>query len=136
MRVDQMRFETIDDYIAGCPPEVQPTMHKIRAAISRAAPKATEKISYGMPTFVLEGNLVYFAAFKAHIGFYPPVRGDEELMRDIAPYAGPKGNLRFPLDEHIPYGLIGRIVKARVQENKKLAEERRRKKSARAARSS
>jgi uncharacterized protein YdhG (YjbR/CyaY superfamily) len=127
VRADQMRFESIDEYIAACPPEVRPVLQKVRAAVSRAAPDAKEKISYGMPTFTLEGILVHFAAFKAHIGFYPPVRGDEELMRDIAPYAGPKGNLRFPLDERIPYGLIGRIVKARVRENRQLAEARRKK---------
>jgi uncharacterized protein YdhG (YjbR/CyaY superfamily) len=70
-----------------------------------------------MPAFRLNGPLVYFAAFKNHIGFYPPVKGDERLMRAIAPYANEKGNLRFPLNQPIPYALIGRIVKARVREN-------------------
>jgi uncharacterized protein YdhG (YjbR/CyaY superfamily) len=130
VRADRTKFDSIDEYIAACPPEVQGILHRVRSAVGRAAPNAKEKISYGMPTFTLEGNLVHFAAFKTHIGFYPPARGDEELMRDIAPYAGPKGNLRFPLDERIPYGLIGRIVKARVRENLRLAEERRLKKRA------
>ena len=116
---------SIDDYIAGCPREVQAILEKIRATIRKAAPAATERICYRMPTFTLEGNLVHFAAFKAHIGFYPPVHGDAALMKDIAAYAGPKGNLRFPLDKPIPYGLITRIVKARVQENRQRAEARR-----------
>jgi uncharacterized protein YdhG (YjbR/CyaY superfamily) len=111
---------------------VKPILEKIRATISKAAPGAKEKISYQMPTFTLEGNLVHFAAFKQHIGFYPPVHGDKQLMKDIAEYAGPKGNLRFPLSERIPYGLITRIVKARVQENLNRAEERESKKSSNA----
>lgn len=83
-----------------------------------------EKISYQIPTFALDGNLVHFAAFKAHIGFYPPVRSDAELMRDLAPYAGEKGNLRFPIDAPIPYGLIRRIVQCRIRENQALARAR------------
>jgi uncharacterized protein YdhG (YjbR/CyaY superfamily) len=109
--------KTIDDYIAGFPPEVQAILEKIRATVRKAAPKATEKISYQMPAFTLDGVLIYFAAFKKHIGVYPPVRGDETLMKQVAPYQGPKGNLQFPLDEPIPYALIGRIVKARVKEH-------------------
>jgi uncharacterized protein YdhG (YjbR/CyaY superfamily) len=125
MKASQGPPKTIDEYIATCSPEVQPILEKIRVTVKKAAPGATEKISYRMPTFTMEGNLVHFAAFKEHIGFYPPVRGDAALMNDIARYAGPKGNLRFPLDERIPYGLITRIVKARAQENRQRAEERR-----------
>ena len=120
--------KSIDQYIAAFSPEVQSVLRKVRATVRKASPDAKEKISYRMPTFTLEGNLVHFAAFKAHIGFYPPVRGNEQLMRDVARYAGPKGNLRFPLDERIPYGLTSRIVKARVRENLQRAELRRGKK--------
>lgn len=126
MKSDDVTPQTIDEYIAGCAPEVRPVLERIRATIRKAAPDAKEKISYRMPTFTLGGNLVHFAAFKHHIGLFPPVRGDEALMRDVLQYAGPKGNLRFPLDERIPYGLIGRIVKARVRESLERAHERRR----------
>ena len=108
---------TIDDYIAAASPEVQGILQKIRATIQKAAPAATEKISYRMPSFVLNGSLVYFAAFKNHIGFYPPVRSDPKLVKDASIYAGEKGNLRFPLDQPIPYALITRLVKTRVKEN-------------------
>jgi uncharacterized protein YdhG (YjbR/CyaY superfamily) len=126
--------KSIDEYIAQCPPKVRSILEKVRATIRKAAPKAKEKISYGMPTFALEGNLVHFAAWKEHIGFYPPVpRGDAQLMKDASVYAGPRGNLQFPLDQPIPYGLISRIVKARVQENLQRAEARRTKYSRRPA---
>ena len=113
--------KNIDEYIAGFSPEVQAILKKIRSTIRKAAPKATEKISYQMPAFTLERDLIYFAAFKKHIGLYPPVRGDQKLKQDAAPYAGEKGNLKFPLDEPIPYALIGRIVKARVKEQRERA---------------
>jgi uncharacterized protein YdhG (YjbR/CyaY superfamily) len=107
----------IDDYIAAFSPEVQAILEKIRLTIRKAAPDAEEKISYQIPTFALNGNLVHFAAFKNHIGFFPPVRGDEKLRKEMSVYAGEKGNLRFPLDKPIPYALIGKIVKIRVREN-------------------
>ena len=107
---------TIDEYIAMFSPEVQAILERIRVTIGNAAPDAKEKISYQMPTFALKGHLVYFGAFKKHIGFYPPVR-DEKLRREASIYAGEKGNLRFPIDKPIPYRLIGAIVKARVKEN-------------------
>ena len=100
-----------------------------------AAPDAVETISYQIPTFTLGGNLVYFAAFKNHIGLYPPVRSDEKLRAEASVYANDKGNLRFPLDERIPYALIGRIVKARVRENREKNELRQKKPRARTARS-
>ncbi len=109
--------ETIDDYIAGFAPEVRAILQRIRKTISAAAPGAQEIISYQIPTFRLNGALVHFAAFNHHIGFYPPVRGDARLEKAVARYAGPKGNLRFPLDEPIPYKLIERIVKVRVKQN-------------------
>ena len=85
--------------------------------IRTAAPEAHETISYKIPAFRQNGILVYFAAFKKHIGFYPPVKGDAELQKAISSYAGEKGNLQFPLNRPIPYSLIGRIVKLRVKQN-------------------
>ena len=114
MKVNQAR--TIREYIAGFPPEVRSILEKIRTTVRKAAPGATEKISYQIPSFNLRGPLVYFGAFKNHIGFYPPVR-EEKLKREASLYAGEKGNLRFPLDRPIPYALIRRIVKSRVREN-------------------
>jgi len=92
-------------------------LKKVRATIRDAAPESEERISYRMPAFFQDGALVYFAAFKQHIGLYPPVQGDEKLQQALAPYRGEKGNLKFPLDEPIPYGLIKRVVKARVKAN-------------------
>ena len=108
--------ESIDAYIAGFPREVQAILKNVRATVRAAAPKAEERISYRMPAFFQDGVLVYFAAFKKHIGLYPPVR-DAKLRASVARYAGPKGNLQFPLDEPIPYTLIRRIVKVRLREN-------------------
>jgi uncharacterized protein YdhG (YjbR/CyaY superfamily) len=108
----------IDEYIASCSAEVQPILEKIRLTIKEAAPDAEEKISYKMPTFALLGNLIHFAAFKKHIGLYPPVKGDEKLRAETRRYQGEKGNLRFPIDEPIPYALISRIVKFRVKEQR------------------
>ena len=120
----------IDAYIARFPADVQAILQQIRQTIRDAASGAQEKISYQMPTFYLHGNLVYFAAWKQHIGLYPPVAGDEELRQEAAVYAGEKGNLQFPLDQPIPYDLIRRIVQARVTENlaKAAAKEKRKSK--------
>ena len=109
--------KTIDDYIEGFAPAIQAILQNIRATIRKAAPDAEEAISYQIPTFKLNGNLVHFAAFKEHIGFYPPVKGDEKLVQAVVRYAGPKGNLRFPLDEPMPYSLITKIVRLRVKQN-------------------
>ena len=109
--------KTIDEYIAAFSPEVQEILKNIRRTIRRAAPRADEAISYQIPTFKLDGNLVHFAAFKKHIGFYPPVKGDARLVKAVSRYAGPKGNLRFPLDQPIPYDLIKRVVTLRVKQN-------------------
>ena len=110
----------VDDYIASCAPEVQPILRRIRDTIRKAAPAADERISYRMPTFFQDGVLVHFAAFKNHIGMYPPV-SDEALKPHLARYAGEKGNLRFPLDKPMPYALITKIVKARLKENQDAA---------------
>jgi uncharacterized protein YdhG (YjbR/CyaY superfamily) len=125
--------ETIDAYIAAASPEARPILEKIRAVVRAAAPDAEEVVSYRMPAFKQDGILVYFAAFKQHIGLFPPVRGDAALEAAAAPYAGEKGNLRFPLDEPIPYELIERIVRSRLaaEEAKKAA--RRKKKPTSAA---
>jgi len=109
---------TIDEYIAAFSPEVQAILQEIRVTISNAAPDAEETISYRIPAFKQNGIMVYFAAFKKHIGFYPPVKGDAKLMKDVARYAGEKGNLQFPLDQPIPYALIKRIVTLRVKQNR------------------
>ena len=108
---------SIDEYIASFSPEVQAILKKIRLTIRNAAPDARETISYKIPAFTLNGVVAYFAAFKKHIGLYPPVSGDARLEKAISTYAGEKGNLRFPLDQPIPYGLIERIVKLRVKQN-------------------
>ena len=117
MPTDRAEPRNIDEYIASFSPEVQAILKKIRLTIKNSAPDAQETISYKIPTFRLNGPLVYFAAFKKHIGFYPPVKGDAQLEKAISAYAGEKGNLRFPLDQPIPYGLIERIVKVRVKQN-------------------
>ena len=109
--------KSIDEYIAAFCPEVQAVLERVRFTIRNAAPGAQETISYQIPAFTLSGVLVYFAAFKNHIGFYPPVKGDARLEKAISGYAGEKGNLRFPLDQPIPFGLIERIVKLRVKQN-------------------
>ena len=109
--------KSIDEYIAAAPSKVQPILKKIRMTISAAAPGAQEVISYRMPAFRLHGILVYVAAFKAHIGLYPPVSGDASLEKALSPYAGPKGNLKFPLDQPIPYALIKRVVLLRVKQD-------------------
>ena len=108
---------SIDEYIAAFPTEVQAILKKIRTTVAVAAPDAQELISYRMPAFAQQGILVYFAAFKNHIGVYPPVSGDPRLEKALSPYAGPKGNLKFPLSQPIPYDLIRRIVSLRVKQN-------------------
>jgi uncharacterized protein YdhG (YjbR/CyaY superfamily) len=122
-RSRRAQFQTIEQYISTCAPEVQTILRKIREVVRRAAPDAEEGISYRMAAFKLNGPLVYFAAFTNHIGFYPPVRGDTRLLQAVSLYAGEKGNLRlashrtFPLDRPIPYVLIARITKFRVRQN-------------------
>jgi uncharacterized protein YdhG (YjbR/CyaY superfamily) len=122
---------TVDEYIAAHPPKIRAILRRIRTTIRKAAPDADERISYRMPSFTLNGTLVYYAAFKNHIGLYPPVRGDAKLLKDCAKYANEKGNLGFPLDEPIPYALIGRIVKARAKANRHRADARKQKADAR-----
>jgi uncharacterized protein YdhG (YjbR/CyaY superfamily) len=108
---------TVDDYIAASAKEVQPILRKLRTTIRRAVPQAKELISYRMPAYNLNGIIMYFAAFKRHIGVFPPVRGTAALVKAVKPYAGPKGNLKFPVAKPIPYRLIAQIAKQRVQDN-------------------
>jgi uncharacterized protein YdhG (YjbR/CyaY superfamily) len=117
----------IDGYISHFSADVQAILEKVRTTISHAAPEAKETISYLMPAFKQHGMLVYFAAWEKHIGLYPPISGDKALEKAVARYAGPKGNLQFPLDEPIPYNLIERIVKLRVKQDSARAAARRKK---------
>jgi len=110
------QINTIDGYIDGFPSEVQDILEKIRRVIKEAAPQAEETINYGIPTFKLNGNLVHFAVFKKHIGFYPTPSAVEAFQEDLLPYETSKGTVRFPIDKPIPFGLIKRIVKFRVNE--------------------
>ena len=109
--------QTIDEYIAGFPPDVQAILEQIRALIRTTAPQAKEAIKYQIPTFTLNGNLVHFAAFKNHIGFYPTPTGTDKFQQELSIYKSGKGSVQFPLDQPIPYNLIRRIVEFRVQEN-------------------
>jgi uncharacterized protein YdhG (YjbR/CyaY superfamily) len=118
----------IDSYIAECPADVRGVLRQVRKRIRKAAPDAVEVISYQMPAFKQHGILVYFAAWKKHLGLYPPISGDKRLEPQLARYAGPKGNLQFPLDEPIPYDLIERIVKLRVKQDSAKATKRWKKK--------
>ncbi len=114
-------IDTIDDYILQFEGETQKTLQDIRKCIKEAAPEATEKISYQMPTFVLQGNLVHFAAYARHIGFYPSPSGIEAFKEELSIYKWAKGSVQFPIDKPIPFNLIRRIVKFRAEENIELA---------------
>jgi len=118
MKSSRGKPTSIDEYIAGFGPGVQSILQRIREVIRAAAPDATETISYGIPAFKRNGVLVYFAAFKKHIGFYPPIFGDKALEKAASVYAGEKENLRFPIDEPIPYNLIKKLVKLRVKQDR------------------
>ncbi len=108
---------SIDDYIASFPPEVQVLLEEVRQTIRGAAPEATETIKYAMPTFVLNGNLVYFGAFKQHIGFYPVPSGIAAFKKELSAYKMGKGSIQFPFDKPMPLDLITEIVKFRATEN-------------------
>jgi uncharacterized protein YdhG (YjbR/CyaY superfamily) len=108
---------SIDEYIAAQATAVQPILQRIRAIAREEAPDAQETISYRIPAFMQDGALFYFAAFKKHIGVYPPVHGDAALLKALGPYRGEKGNLSFPLADPMPYELIRRVARQRVKEN-------------------
>ncbi len=112
----------IDLYIAGFPKDTQKLLEQMRLTIKKAAPEAEETINYGIPTFVLHGNLVHYAAFKNHIGFYPAPSGIEAFKNDLSVYKGAKGSIQFPIDKPIPFTLVSKIVKFRVNENLEKAE--------------
>ena len=115
----RIKFEDIDSYIASFPEETRKLLQQLRITISKAVPEAKETINYGMPTFTLKGNLVHFAAFKNHIGFYPTPSGIEAFKKELSVYEGAKGSVQFPLAKPIPFDLISKIVEFRVKENLK-----------------
>lgn len=112
-------FKTVDEYISTFPKEVQEILQKIRKTIHESAPEAKEKISYQIPTFVLSGNLVHFAAYQTHIGFYPGAAGVAAFSNELSAYKTSKGTIQFPLDKPIPYEVIKKITIFRVKENTK-----------------
>lgn len=123
-------FTSVDEYIAGFPASTQALLQQLRATIQTAAPEATEKISYQMPTFVLKGNLVHFAAYEHHIGFYPTPSAITAFAAELSRYKRAKGSVQFPIDEPLPLDLVSRMVAFRVQENlEKAAIKARKKKS-------
>lgn len=107
----------IDEYIAGFPPAVQQLLQQVRAAIAQAAPEAKEAIKYAIPTFVFHGNLVHFAGYKSHIGFYATPGAHQDFAQELAPYKQGKGSVQFPIDQPMPLNLIDRMVKYRMQQN-------------------
>lgn len=117
MLANKSKLTTIDEYIAGFTPPVKAKLEEIRQTIRRAAPEANETINYQIPTFVLHGNLVHFAAFKNHIGFYPTPSGIEAFKKELSAYEGAKGSVQFPFDQPLPLGLITKIVKFRTKQN-------------------
>jgi uncharacterized protein YdhG (YjbR/CyaY superfamily) len=122
MNGDSARYVSIDEYIATFPTDIQRRLEDVRATIKAAAPEAEEKISYQMPTFFLYGNLVHFAAYKNHIGFYPAPSGIEAFKDELSQFEGSKGAVKFPHNKPIPLDLISRITKYRVAENVKKTE--------------
>ena len=126
--MQQNAAKDIDEYIAGFPPDIQTVLQKIRRVISEAAPGALETIKYRMPTFTMNGNLVHFAAYKGHIGFYPTPSAIEHFKNELAAYRSSKGAVQFPVDKPVPFELISKIVRFRVQENLAHATGKRKKK--------
>ena len=113
--------KSIDEYFVSFPTEIQKLLQQVRTTIKKAAPDAEEAIKYAMPAFVYKGNLVFFAAYKNHIGFYPTPSGIIAFKKDLAAYQTSKGAVQFPLDKPMPVGLITKIVKYRVKENSEKA---------------
>ena len=128
MKAKKQQPTTIDEYIADFPPDVQPQLEKVRAAIKKAAPDAEEAIKYMMPTFVLNGNLIHFAGWTSHIGLYPGSSPIAEFKDELSRYETSKGTVQFPLDKPIPFGLIGKITKFCVKRNAERAAAKRHKK--------
>lgn len=128
MEDNKITFTTIDEYISKFPIEVQEKMQALRKVIKESAPDAEEKISWKMPTFFLHGNLVHFAAFKKHIGFYPGESGIANFKDELSAYKGAKGSVQFPLGKPMPFDIVSKMVKFRVAENMELAESKLKKK--------
>ena len=122
MEGNKIMSQSIDEYILKFPAEIQEILQKLREVIKESAPDAKERISYQMPTFALHGNLVHFAAYKNHIGFYPTPSGINAFKRELSEYKGAKGSVQFPIEKPLPYPLIRKIVEFRVAENVKQAE--------------
>lgn len=129
MKEKKTSAKTMDEFIANSPKEAQAALRKIRALVRKAAPGAEETINYGIPTFKLDGNLVHFAGFKSHIGFYPTPSGIEKFKKELSAYETAKGSVKFPLDQPIPYDLIERIVRFRMKENLEKAKGKKRRRS-------
>jgi len=119
MEKEKKNCSTIDEYVKGFPYEIQKKLEEIRAAVKTIAPDAEEKISYQMPTFYLNGNLVHFAAYKNHIGFYAIPSGIKAFEQELKGYKSGKGSVQFPIDQPLPMELIRRIVEFRVEENRR-----------------
>ena len=117
MTITKTHFKTIDEYIASFPKNVQNILKKLRFVIKKHAPMAKETINYGIPTFKLNGNLVHFAAFKNHIGFYPTPSAILAFKKELSTYKQAKGSVQFPIDKPIPFNIIKKIVEYRVKEN-------------------
>ena len=128
MKENKTTYQSIDEYILQFSPEIQEILKMLRKVIKEAAPDAEEKISWQMPTFTLHGNLVHFAAYKNHIGFYPAPSGIDAFKDELSEYKGAKGSIQFPFKKPMPYELISKIVKFRVAENIKNAEDKLKKK--------
>jgi uncharacterized protein YdhG (YjbR/CyaY superfamily) len=128
MEDNKVKFNSIDEYIGLYPSEIQDILTTLRKVIKESAPEATEKISYQMPTFAMHGNLVHFAAYKNHIGFYPAASGVAAFTDKLVEYKTSKGAIQFPIDKPLPYELIREIVQFRVDENRKRAEDKKKKK--------
>ena len=117
MTLSRIKFKTIDEYIASFPKNVQIILEKLRRVIKESAPIAEETINYGIPTFKLNGNLVHFAAFKRHIGFYPTSSAIVAFKKELSSFKHAKGSVQFPIDKPIPYNIVKKIVNYRVKEN-------------------
>lgn len=117
MTTSRQRPKDFDDYLHRFPKEVRQRLQKMRLTVKKAAPQAKEKISYGIPSFTVNGMLVWFAAFKNHIGFYPRTSAIAAFKKELSTYKSAKGSVRFPFDKPLPLDLIGRMVKFRVKEN-------------------
>ncbi len=119
MKAEQKAAKDVDEYISGFPTEVRAVLNKVRTTIRKAIPQAVEKISYGIPAYILNGGVVYFAGWKKFIGFYPTSSGISHFKRELAAYRLSKGTAQFPLDQPIPYALIAKIAKFRAAENQR-----------------